>query len=93
MEFAVYIDNSMSVVNFQSPGSMLLANKVAEKAKNHNTIIIKKHGLVTLGKTAQEAYLRALIIEREAKARFISKLFKVRPPSLSVKEIEALVNI
>ena len=66
---------------------------LAEKAKKHDAIIIKKHGLVTFGLTAQEAYLRALIIEREARAKFLCKLFKVKPPSLSEKELNTLVNI
>ena len=93
MEFDLYIGSSIKIVDFAPPGSAMLANKVARKAKNSDSIIIKKHGLVTFGKTAQEAYLRALIIEREAKARFISKLFRVKPPSLSEKELQALVNI
>jgi len=93
MEFAAYIGNSIGVVNFASPGSALLANKVAEKAKEYDSIIIKKHGLVTFGRTAQEAYIRSLIIEREARAKFLCKLFKVKPPSLSKKELNTLVNI
>ena len=93
MEFAVYIGNAIGVVNFASPGSIVLAKKVAEKAKECDSIIIKKHGLVTFGKSAQEAYLRALIIEREARATFLCKLFKVKPPSLSEKELNSLVNI
>ena len=93
MEFAVYIGNAIGVVNFASPGSALLAKRVAEKAKRNDSIIIKKHGLVTFGLTAQEAYLRALIIEREARAKFLCKLFKVKQPSLSEKELSALVNI
>ena len=93
MEFALYIGKSIIVVPFASPGSARLAERVARALKNHDAVIIKKHGLVTVGSSMQEAFLKALIIERESRARFLCRLFRKVPPYLTNSEINSLKYI
>jgi L-fuculose-phosphate aldolase len=78
---------------FLSPGSKALADAVKDAAARHDVIIIKKHGLITIGKTMQEAYLKALIIEREARSQVICRLFRKKPPYITDKELASLAYL
>jgi ribulose-5-phosphate 4-epimerase/fuculose-1-phosphate aldolase len=62
-------------------------------SKRANAIIIKNHGLITLGRTLHEAYIRALIMEREAKAHIISRVMKQKPGYLSQKQMDSIINV
>lgn len=43
-----------------------LADAVIKSIKNHNALILKNHGVVTVGRTLAEAFIRAQAIERMA---------------------------
>ena len=91
MEFALYIGTKgVVVVDFIPPGTKELAEAVGRVIADHNAVIIRKHGLVTVGNSLQEAYLRTLVIEREAKAQFICRLYSKRQPFLTKEEICSL---
>jgi L-fuculose-phosphate aldolase len=86
IEFALYIGKRITAINFIQPGTKKLADTVGRAVTGHDAVVIKKHGLVTVGQSLQEAYLRALVIEREARAQFICRLFKKSPPFLRKNE-------
>jgi len=90
MEFCLYIGKRITSVGYLSPGTKLLANAIARAVETHDCVIIKKHGLVTVGNSLQEAYLKSIIVEREYKARLICKLLRKRPPCLKREEIADL---
>jgi L-fuculose-phosphate aldolase len=92
IEFVLYAGKSITAIPFLAPGSRRLAKAVGAGVKNHDAVVIKKHGLVTVGKSLQEAYLKALIIEREAKAQFICRLFRKEPPFLTKKDIALIMQ-
>jgi L-fuculose-phosphate aldolase len=92
MEFAAYIKGAVKNIEFMPPGSVELARAVGAACCRYDCILLKKHGLITLGKNMQDAYLKTLIIEREARARIIIKLLKVKGASFSRKEIDRLVH-
>lgn len=90
LEFALYIGQSITTIPFLTPGTEKLAAAVGRAIIGHDAVIMKKHGLVTVGRNLQEAYLKTLVIEREARAQFICRLFKKPPPFLTKKEIYSL---
>jgi L-fuculose-phosphate aldolase len=92
MEFAAYISCNIKAIEFCPPGSRKLAMEVGEACKSHDCVIMKKHGIITLGETTQDAYLKNLIIEREARARIIVKLLRIKGACFSRKEIAMLVD-
>jgi L-fuculose-phosphate aldolase len=92
LEFALYITRPVQIIDFLPPGSIALARATAAASKTSDAIIIKNHGLVVLGATMQEAYLKTLIIEQEAKARLIYKIFKKKPDYLTKSQIDALIG-
>jgi len=55
------------VIEYIEPGSQELAEIVAEAIKKGaNAVLLKKHGVLSVGSTLQEAFLRALAVERAA---------------------------
>ena len=92
MEFAAYIGNAITCIEFIAPGSSELARALKAASRRHDCIIMKKHGIITLGKTLQDAYVKNLIVEREAKAQIIRKLLQLKGACFSRKEIAMLVN-
>lgn len=92
MEFAAYISRNIKAIEFCPPGTRKLAMEVGQACKSHDCIIMKKHGIITLGKTTQDAYLKNLIIEREARARIIVKLLRIKGACFSCKEIAMLAD-
>jgi L-fuculose-phosphate aldolase len=90
LEFALYIKQPIPIVDFMPPGSLELARAVAGAALKNDVIIIKQHGLVALGRTLHEAYLKALIVEREQKAALICRIMRKAPKYLSRRQIDSL---
>ncbi len=61
-EIPVYI-GAIGIVGFLDPGSLPLADAVTEAMKTHNLAILKNHGMVTVGKSYDEAIQRAVFFE------------------------------
>lgn len=58
------------VSEYGIPGSPDLARKVARLAENFESVLIRNHGVVTIGKNLEEAFNRMEIIERYAQIMF-----------------------
>lgn len=64
-EFDCLVGRSCPVIPYIQPGSHDLGKAVAEKVKEGNSsVILKRHGVVAVGKNLSEACLRLLAIER-----------------------------
>ena len=61
-EIPVYI-GPIGIVPFLDPGSRALADAVTQVMKTHNLAILKNHGMVTVGKSYDEAIQRAVFFE------------------------------
>jgi L-fuculose-phosphate aldolase len=61
-------------IDYYSPGSVELAEAVSKALKKTDTIILKDHGVVALGKNLDEASLLAEFIEESAKTQFIKQI-------------------
>ncbi|MHC4123127.1 MAG: class II aldolase/adducin family protein [Planctomycetota bacterium] len=74
------------IVEYLPAGSEELANAVIEKAKDHNMIIMKNHGLTTFGKDYNDTIQRAVFFELACQIL----LCQNNPYPLSVSAVETL---
>lgn len=61
-------------VEYHPPGSSELAEAVSYEVKNQDVVLLKNHGVVTLGKNLDEATLLAEFIEESAKIQLVKKI-------------------
>ncbi|WP_457611682.1 L-fuculose phosphate aldolase [Methanocaldococcus sp.] len=60
-------------VDFIQPGSLELAEEVSKK--EGDIIILKNHGIISLGKDLKEAYIKVEVLEEQAKLNLLDLLF------------------
>lgn len=65
--------NQIPVIPYYRPGSIELAMAAAEKIENRNSILLKNHGLLTVGADAQTAFGLAEEIEENAQLTLLLK--------------------
>ena len=65
-ELAATIKSNIARIGYIRAGSSSLGNAAGKAAKNHNAVLLKNHGLVTVGKDLSEAFMRTLAVERAA---------------------------
>ncbi|MDD5680387.1 MAG: class II aldolase/adducin family protein [Candidatus Omnitrophica bacterium] len=65
-EAQVYLKSDIAAIPYITPGSRKLGAAVGSAIKKHNAVILKQHGLITVGKDIKEAFLRTLALERAA---------------------------
>lgn len=82
---------SVGYIDYVIPTTNLLAEKVAELVYN-DVIIMRNHGVLTLGKTMKEAYFFMQLTEESAKVYTISSIFG-GPRVLTEQECEDLRNL
>ena len=64
-EFDCLLERTVPVVEYIQPGSAELGEAVAEEiSSGANAVIMRRHGAVSVGRSPEEAYLRALALER-----------------------------
>ncbi|MEO0131791.1 MAG: class II aldolase/adducin family protein [candidate division WOR-3 bacterium] len=64
----------VGIVGYYEPGSVQLADAVARKARECNSIILKRHGVVVMGIDALETRYRLERLERFAEILFLYNL-------------------
>jgi L-ribulose-5-phosphate 4-epimerase len=75
IEGLIAISKEVPIVPFNKPGSYELAKSVVEALKgNRRAVILKHHGLVTVGESIKKALELSLIIEASAKLQFLCSL-------------------
>ncbi|MBN1405809.1 MAG: class II aldolase/adducin family protein [Candidatus Omnitrophica bacterium] len=93
IDFAIYFKNGINIIKYAAPGSGQLALLTKKAIKNKNAVILKNHGLVTIGKTIEEAMMRSIIAEREAKLILASILLKRNIKYLTRKQLMSIYKI
>lgn len=94
-DHAVFLEE-VATLPFYIPGSEELAEAVSEAAKKHNCILLKNHGVITLGSSLREAYYRLEIMEESAKIIVFSSILaglrrpNGKPDSLSAEQADAI---
>ena len=62
----LHVGDTIPAIPFLRPGSKELAEAVVAAMKDHNSILLKKHGQVTCGKDFNQALERAMFFEMAA---------------------------
>ncbi len=65
-EAKVHLKSGIVRLPYIKPGSKELGRAVGSAIRTHNIILLKKHGLLAVGKDIKEAFLRTLAAERAA---------------------------
>lgn len=80
------------LVEYVTPSTKELAEKVAEYAKKYNALLLANHGTITLGASLEQAYQRTELLEDFAKIILVSRLLGgSKPlPSSEIKNLKRL---
>lgn len=62
-EMALHVGEEIPMIPYFRPGSPQLAERVIEAMKNHNSIMLLKHGQVVCGTDFDQAFERAMFFE------------------------------
>ncbi len=90
-DFPAMIRN-VSYLEYLIPTTEVLADAVAEVIQETDVIVMRNHGVLTVGKTMKEAYFFMQIIEESAKVYTIASTVGV-PRILTEEECQALRNL
>ena len=66
-ESPFFLGEHIPLIPYEIPTSTMLADAVAEYARQYNVLVLENHGLVTLGKNNREAFNRTDLAEEIAK--------------------------
>lgn len=76
----------VGVANYATMGSLELANIVSSVAVNHDVILMKNHGILTVGKDILDAFYRLEVAEYAAKLTYLSQ--GLNPKEISKIDLE-----
>jgi len=80
---------AIATVEYITPTTRELAEKVAEYARDYDALLLTNHGTITLGKSLEQAYQRTEILEDLAKIFLVSTLLG-GPKPLSEDEVKKI---
>ena len=81
----------LGVVEYCTPGSSELASQTAEKIASHNGLLLKNHGVVTVGESLSEAFMRLESIEMYCKVLLLAEQLGM-PRYLSSEEVASVLE-
>ena len=76
-ELKATVKTDIPVIGDLPAGTKELADAVERNIKNHNAVILKNHGIVTVGKDLEEAFVRAQALERMAQVVILRRIQRV----------------
>nr|WP_106782272.1 class II aldolase/adducin family protein [Lysinibacillus timonensis] len=82
----------VSYIDYVIPTTSILANKVAELVVDTDVMVMRNHGVLTVGKTMKEAYFFMQLVEESAKVFTYSSIVG-SPRILTEEECTALRNL
>lgn len=74
IEEFMFTPNGVPIVPFEMPGSKELADMVQEKIREYDAVVLENHGILTVGKTIEDACNLNLIVEETAHLQFMARL-------------------
>lgn len=82
----------IAYIDYIIPTTDLLANAVGKEIKHNQAIILRNHGVITIGNTMKEAFFYMQLIEEAAKVYAISKSIG-EPMVLTEQQCDDLRNL
>ncbi len=91
-EFEVFV--SVAIAPYRTPGTRQLAQSVGRLARNHNTIILANHGVISWSSTGiEDAYLKIEIIEGYCRMLMVAKQFGRPRNVIRPRQLEDLLKL
>ncbi len=91
-EIPCHIGSEIPIIPYFRPGSPELAKAVIEQMKDHNFVILSKHGQVVCGKNFEEVYERAMFFEMACKIIVHSNCKYKTLNDAEIKDLEKYVT-
>ncbi|BBE30932.1 aldolase [Tepiditoga spiralis] len=66
------LGSPIKVAEYGFPGSLELANNIVSALNNKNGVVLKNHGQVAVGKSLDDAFLNAILLEKLAELYILS---------------------
>ena len=82
----------VGTVPYVTPTTQALADAVAEKARDCDTLLMENHGIMALGMTLKQAYYRCVVVEDAAKSQLAATLVG-KPRFLTEQEVADLMAL
>lgn len=82
----------IAYIDYIIPTTQILADAIAKKVKENQAVIMRNHGVLTVGSTMKEAFTYMQLIEEAAKVFSIARMVG-EPNILTAKECEELRNL
>lgn len=73
VEMLPFIGGSIPLAKFALPGTPELGKECVKALETRNACLMENHGVVAIGKSLEQAYLRAVYVEDAAKIYFYAK--------------------
>ncbi|MCK0470497.1 class II aldolase/adducin family protein [Halalkalibacter sp. APA_J-10(15)] len=83
---------SVSYINYLIPTTNVLADAVDNVISHHDVVVMRNHGVLTIGKTMKQAYFYMQLVEEAAKVYAISQSVGT-PRLLTDEECQELRNL
>lgn len=80
------------LAKYGTPSTVELANSISDYIKDHDAILLKNHGVLTLGKNVEEAYYKLERVEHFAHILYLA-IGLGRVDRLSKKDIDKLLKL
>lgn len=90
-DFVAYVVQA-PVIDYVIPAGVEIREAVTRVIKEHNAVLLKNHGAVTVGANLKEAFYRALIIE-DASRILLASLIAGKVRFLTEEEQEGIRNL
>lgn len=74
VEMLPFLGGDIPIADFGLPGTSDIGINAVNVMKNRNAAILQNHGVVAVGKTLNQAYIRAIYVEDASKAYHFAKL-------------------
>jgi L-ribulose-5-phosphate 4-epimerase len=74
VEMLPFLGGDIPVARFGMPGTPEIGDNATAVMVNRNAALLENHGVVAVGKSVEQAYIRAIYVEDAAKAYHFAKL-------------------
>jgi len=91
-EAALWMDEIV-MLPFYIPGSKELAEAIEYNAQDRHSLILQNHGLITWGKTPEEAYWRTEVIESHCRISHLIEARNSKPRHFTSEEYAELMKV
>jgi rhamnulose-1-phosphate aldolase len=85
-EINTFFPEGIGFVEYETPGSIELAEKTTAALLKHNVLIWEKHGCISMGKDINDAFDKTDMIIKALKIYFLCKIAGYQPDGFSISE-------